>query len=251
MGWSGESGSNGPVNERQFSVRCEDRTVPGVLWEPTASQSDQIVLLGHGGAAHKKSDYIELIAHELARLGIASMAIDGPSHGDRVNAVLTQEPSADGHTPGDFKTFAKVWADTGGTEAIVADWAAALDFVEAEQGTRPTGWWGVSMGTMMGLPVTASDERIRVAVLGLMGNWGPNGAELIEMAPEVSQPVRFLLQWDDELVPRQPCLELFDALASARKSMHVNPGAHSDVPVHEIKSSLEFLAYYLNRAKGS
>ena len=89
----------------------------------------------------------------------------------------------------DRDAFAKAWAGEGGTDTVIADWSATLDFLEAEEGARPTGWWGLSMGTMMGLPVTASDDRIRVAVLGLMGTWGPNGEELKALANGL--PVRF------------------------------------------------------------
>jgi hypothetical protein len=82
---------------------------------------------------------------------------------------------------------------------------------------------------MMGLPVTASDERIKVALLGLMGTWGPNAEDLREFAPRVQCPVRFLMQWDDEIVPRDSCIELYGMLGTRKKTMHVNPGAHYQV----------------------
>lgn len=101
------------------------------------------------------------------------------------------------------------------------------------------------MGTMMGLPLCVADERIAVAVLGLMGHWGPNKADLIELAPQLSIPVRFLVQWDDEVVPRDQCLELFDALGSERKTLHANPGIHRNVPTFEVKSAVAYLAEQL------
>ncbi len=101
------------------------------------------------------------------------------------------------------------------------------------------------MGTMMGLPVTATDSRIRVALLGLMGTWGPNGEDLKRLAPNVSCPVRFLVQWDDDIIPRDSCLELFDVLGSEKKTLHANPGIHTAVPQAEIASSVEYLDRYL------
>jgi hypothetical protein len=164
-----------------------------------------------------------------------AVAIDGPGHGDR--AFPDIEPQLD--------FFAEAWNRGGGTEGIVADWQATLDFIEAEHRPRPTGWWGLSMGTMMGLPVTVVESRISVAVLGLMGGWGPNGDDLIRLAPKLDTPLRFLVQWDDEIVPRDACLELFTALGSARKTLHANPGAHSAVPTVEVIASLDYLDRYL------
>ena len=98
------------------------------------------------------------------------------------------------------------------------------------------------MGTMMGLPVTATDKRIKVALLGLMGGGVVNGADLLRMAPEVLCPVRFLLQWDDELVPLKEGLELFDRLGTKRKTLHANPGLHSAVPKFEMfTGSVDYL----------
>ena len=97
----------------------------------------------------------------------------------------------------------------------------------------------------MGLPFTVEDPRVRIAVLGLMGRWGPNGDDLIRLAPALSCPVRFLMQWDDELVPRERCMELFDTLGSAKKTLHANPGLHSAVPAFEVAASIDYLDRYL------
>ena len=233
MAWNADSTTVGPVDERYFTLQSHGREVPGIYWSPTGQAADKVVLLGHGGSANKKVDYIELIAHGLCGLGIAAFAIDGPGHGDR--------PGAERFAAGvvDFK---ERWESDGGTGGIVADWRTALDFVEQEHGQRPTGYLGLSMGTMMGLPVCVADDRISVAVLGLMGTWGPNRADLARLAPELSIPVRFLVQWDDEVVPREQCLELFDALGTAKKSLHAHPGAHSAVPTFAVQDAVGFLA---------
>jgi hypothetical protein len=78
-----------------------------------------------------------------------------------------------------------------------------------------------------------------------MGHWGPNGDDLIAAAPSLTVPLRFLLQWDDEVVPREKCLQLFDLLGSERKTLHANPGAHSAVPVNEVVSSVGYLNKYV------
>ncbi len=235
MGWNNKDGIGDGVKERGFDITVNGQNVPGVYWTQAAGTPDRLVLLGHGGTTHKKVDYIENLAHQLVNRGIAAMAIDGPGHGERASGDNSQHPDA----------FAKVWRDGGGNEGMLADWRAALDFIEDEQGVRPTGWWGLSMGTMMGLPVVATDDRITVALLGLMGTWGPNADDLIRLAPEVSCPVRFLMQWHDEIVPREACLSLFDAIGTRKKTLHANPGKHGDVPVFEINSSVDYLDHYL------
>ncbi len=197
--------------------------------------SERLVLLGHGGTAHKKADYIVEVALMFASKGIATMAIDGPGHGDRAVGRAAQSVDA----------FIKMWNDGGGTDAMLGDWRASLDFIEVEMGARPTGWWGLSMGTMMGLPVTATDDRIKVALLGLMGTEGPNAKDLQKLAPSVTCPVRFLVQWSDELVSRQSCFDLFDALGSSRKTLHANPGRHQAVPRFETIASVEYIDRYL------
>jgi alpha-beta hydrolase superfamily lysophospholipase len=236
MSWNDRIATCAGVVERGFDLDVAGHRVPGVYWSPATGTSDRLVLLGHGGTTHKKAEYIESIAGLLARRGVAAMAIDGPGHGERAQSAFDAN---------DAGAFARAWKAGGGTEAVIADWRAALDFIEADAGARPTGWWGLSMGTMMGLPVCASDTRIHVALLGLMGSWGPNGDDLLRLAPRVQCPVRFLVQWDDEIVPRDACLRLFAELGSKKKTLHANPGRHGEVPAFEIRASVEYLDQYL------
>ena len=238
MTWNGQD-TTGPVAaERGFTLEVGDRVVPGVYWSPAdGNEADRLVLLGHGGTTHKKVEYIAELAGAFVARGIAAMAIDGPNHGDRPGAGEYGDADDDRG----LDDFDRRWNDGGGTAAIVADWGAALDFVEAEAGRRPTGWWGLSMGTMMGLPLAAAEPRIKAAVLGLMGDWGPNGDELLHLAVDVTCPLRFLVQWDDELVPREACLNLFGALGTTKKTLHANPGLHAAVPAFEVAASVDYL----------
>ncbi len=234
--WRDEAEQVGVLTEREFELDVAGRSVPGVVWSEGEVESGKpMVLLGHGGTTHKKADYLVQVAMLLARRGVLAMAIDGPGHGERAGE----------HDPNN--AFELAWNEGGGTEAVVADWKAALDFVSSELETGKTGYWGLSMGTMMGLPVVANDDRISVALLGLMGNWGPNADRLMADAPNVECPIRFLVQWDDEVVPRAACLELFSTIGSKRKTMHANPGLHSAVPAFEIRDSTDYLAGVLKR----
>lgn len=238
--WTTDLNNVGALAERDFTLDVDGRRVPGVVWRPDDATADApLVLLGHGGTTHKRAEYVVAVAQMLGERGVVSMAIDGPGHGDR-------NP---GDTPPDNRAFARAWEEGGGTDAIVADWQAALDFVSGELGTGPIGYWGLSMGTMMGLPLIAAEPRISVALLGLMGGWGPNGERLMKDAPKVTVPLRFLVQWDDELIPRDKCFELFGALGARRKTLHANPGAHSAVPQFEVRDSVDYLARNLARRR--
>lgn len=231
MQWSETTESRG-VSEQGFRLEVEGREVPGILWRAEgAAENAPLVLIGHGGTQHKRSGYVLSLARMLARHhGIASFAIDGPGHGERSIGE-------------DFET---TWARDGINEEMVADWRGALDGVISELAPSSIGYWGLSMGTMMGVPVVAAEPRIEVALLGLMGFGRLNGDRLRADAPRVSCPVRFLLQWDDELIDRQGGLDLFAALSSEVKSLHANPGLHSAVPPQEFRDTVGFLASYLS-----
>ncbi len=78
-----------------------------------------------------------------------------------------------------------------------------------------------------------------------MGIWGVTARRLEQDAPRLACPVRFLMQWDDEIVPRQTALELFDKLGSKEKALRAHPGRHVQVPADEMRGVAEFLGAHL------
>ncbi len=107
------------------------------------------------------------------------------------------------------------------------------------------GYWGLSMGTILGLPFVAAEERVKAAVLGLMGATGPTKERIAEDAPRITCPVLFLVQWDDELFPTETAFALFDSIGSEDKRLHAAPGPHGAVPEEELAASEVFLARHL------
>jgi dienelactone hydrolase len=100
----------------------------------------------------------------------------------------------------------------------VPEWQATLDALQElpEIGAGgPIGFWGIMLGTGIGVPLTAVEPRITAAVFGCLGH-----ESLTEAAAQITVPVEFLLQWDDEHVERQSGLALFDAFASKEKTLH-------------------------------
>lgn len=242
MNWKDEVEADG-VQERRFDVRRGERTVPGLLWVPPAARGPRpLILIGHGGGGSKREGYVLALArHMVRRHGFAAAAIDGPVHGHR--------RKDDGSVPGlALLEFSVMWtSDPTMTDAMVADWRATLDELQRlpEVGTGPVGWWGLSMGTILGLPFVAAEPRIAAAVLGLMGWCGPTRDRIGDDAARIGCPVLFLQQWDDELFDREAVAALFDRIGSADKRLHCHPGAHGGVPAEAFEASEGFLVRHL------
>jgi dienelactone hydrolase len=242
MRWEGEAMTADGVTERRFGVEVDGRRVPGILWLPEGGGGPRpLVLLGHGATRHKRVDYLLALGRRLAgHHGFAAAAIDSPGHGDR---------RAPGHDDDVklFGAFLAEWSREGSTDDLVADWRGTLDALRRldEVGDGPVGYWGLSMGTIYGVPLAAAEPRVQVAVFGLMGLVGPTMDRMAADAASISCPVLFVQQWDDSLIPRESAFELFDALGSLDKRLHAHPGDHAAVPVEEILFSARFLARHL------
>jgi dienelactone hydrolase len=229
------------VSERDFTLG----DIPGVLWFPAGATGPRpLVLLGHGGGQDKKGPGLVARAWRLVTgCGFAAAAIDMPGYADRpktdqderFTADLAARRAAGEPVAGRILRYGLTLA-----ERAVPEWQAVLDALVEAGYAGPAGYWGVSLGTLIGMPLAAAEPRIRAAVFGLAGRSG-----LAKAAARITIPVEFLLQWDDELVPREDGLALFDALASAEKTLHVNPGRHREVPGFELESSQRFLARHL------
>ncbi|MEX2294391.1 MAG: alpha/beta hydrolase [Acidimicrobiales bacterium] len=238
----GEATSHG-VTERRFDVDRADGVVPGILWTPeSADGSRPLVLVGHGGGGHKRFPYVLSLARRLVRhAGYAVAAIDGPGHGDRANATLTRDGSETAGIPRGF-----IDQVASASDQMTADWTATLRSLRAlpEVGDGPLAYWGLSMGTMLGLPFVAATPDVQCAVLGLMGTFAADNP-WVTAAASVSCPTLFLVQTDDELVPVDTALSLFQSIGAKDKRLHAHPGAHSAVPVEEIEASEAFFARHL------
>jgi len=224
--------------------------IPGVLWTPAGSTGPRpLVLIGHGGGQHKTAPGVVGRARRYVReCGFAAAAIDAPSHGDRPQSeehqrfsALIRERTAAGEPvgpliPGYNATIAA---------QAVPEWRETLDALQRldEIGASgPVGYFGLSMGGAVGVRLAAAEPRISAAVLGLVAGDG-----LTEAAASITIPLEFLLQWNDEAVPLDSGLALFDAFASAEKTLHANAGLHHDVPRFEADSSARFFTRHLSR----
>lgn len=251
------------VVERRFDLEVDGEVVPGILWLPeTADGPRPAVLIGHGGTQHKRVDHVLGLARRFVRnLGYAAVAIDAPGHGDRVTDLdearerrrnlqsRLARGRGEGASPREMSPEeAATWAER--TRRGGREWKAVLDALEGADGLSDGrfGYWGVSMGTVIGLPFVASEPRITAAVLGLAGLGNRPDSDAFETAArDLTVPVLFVFQWDDELMTRESGLALFDALGSKEKTMHINPGGHVRTPAFEREAYDAFFRRHLER----
>jgi pimeloyl-ACP methyl ester carboxylesterase len=179
----------------------------------------------------------------LTARGFAVTAIDAPGCGARTRSEADQRALAElskriaaGEQAGPL--IARSNAEL--ARRVVPEWRAVLDAL-SEFADGPVGYWGVSLGSTLGIPLVAAEPRITAAVFGFA-----SGENLMEPAAKITVPVEFLLQWDDELVPKEAGLAVFDAFASREKTLHANPGRHAEMPAFEPDRSERFFARHLS-----
>jgi dienelactone hydrolase len=248
------------VVEQRFDLQVDGQTVPGIRWDPEGAKAPRpTILIGHGGTQHKRVPNVLGLARRLVRhLGYSAVALDAPGHGERVTdpeiaerrrkaiqARIAAGPEAGGLDFGPKE--AREWVER--TTRGMAEWHALVDNLEQQGEGSAYGYWGVSMGTAIGLPFVASEPRISAAVLGLAGLGNRLGSEQFEQAARgLTVPVLLVLQWNDELVGQTSGLALFDAIGSTEKTLHINPGGHVQIPLFERDAYEAFFLRHLGPA---
>ena len=250
MDWRAAPVVSRGVWERPFSVTRAGEQIPGILWMPEEPAGlVPLVLIGHGGKSHKRNPADLAIARRFVRRhGVAACAIDAISHGERGPIVDTGDGPAQ-------PEYLGLWKEPDTFDRMNTDWSATLDALLESGRFRAgsIGYWGLSMGTVLGLPFVAGDRRIAAAVLGACGlmqrgrSLGLVAERLRTDAPNLACPVHFLLQWDDEIFDRAGALELFGLIGSGDKRLHAHPGRHGAVPLEAVDAARAFLADRLTR----
>jgi len=232
---------SGTAGAEDFRIVGDRRTVTGALWLPQQHDTQTpMVLCGHGASGDRYQAPIPHLSKRFSReRAFAVLSLDGPVHGLRQVG------------PGGREALREEMQRDSFVDDMVQDWLLTLQLLQdvREVGTGPLGYFGLSMGTIFGIPLLAAAARagttFAVSTLGLAGSTGAVafiGERLLSDAADVTHPVFYLMQLEDELFDRDGYLALFDALGSLDKRLHANPGLHPEIPSEEIDFAFDFLS---------
>jgi pimeloyl-ACP methyl ester carboxylesterase len=241
MEFTSEQHLDDGVLEREFTLG----EVPGILWTPgSALAPAPLILIGHNGGLHKREPRLVARArHYAAQYGFAVAAIDAPGHGDRPRSAVDEQVRADlrrAREAGDpidelLDALIVPLVDT-----AVPEWRITLDaLLSLPEIGGPVGYSGM---TAVGVRLAVVEPRISAAGF-FAGGFVPSA--LRAEARQVTIPLLFLLQWDDDGNDRQLALDLFDAFGTKEKTLHANMGGHTGTPWFEVDDGARFFARHL------
>ncbi|MFE7093654.1 dienelactone hydrolase family protein [Streptomyces erythrochromogenes] len=217
--------------------------IPGTLWTPESAAPAPLILMAHNNGLPKSADRLVARARHCAAAGYAVASIDAAGCGDRprsaadeqVRAELRRAMQAGEPVDGIFESLIGPLV-----ESAVPEWRTTLDALLELPGIGgPVGYSG---WTALGIRLAVAEPRI-AAVGFFAGGYVPRAQR--EEARQVTVPLLFLLQWDDEGNPRQRALDLFDAFGTEEKTLHANLGGHTGTPWFEVEDGNRFFDRHL------
>ncbi|MFI2635146.1 dienelactone hydrolase family protein [Streptomyces collinus] len=239
MHFTSEQRLDDGVVERDFTLG----EIPGTLWTP-GSVPAPLVLMAHNNGLSKADPRLVARARYTAARGYAVATIDAAGCGDRPRSAADERARADlrramqAGEPVDeiFESLIGPLVDN-----AVPEWRTTLDALLELPGIRgPVGYSGG--WAALGIRLAVVEPRIAAAGF-FAGGYVPRAQR--EEARQVTVPLLFLLQWDDEGNPRQRALDLFEAFGSEEKTLHANPGGHTGTPRFELEDGCRFLDRHL------
>ncbi|MGW3645621.1 dienelactone hydrolase family protein [Streptomyces sp. NPDC000878] len=231
------------VLEREFTLG----EIPGTLWTPesaTSATPAPLILMAHNNGLPKREPRLVARARYTAARGYAVASIDAAGCGDRPRSAADEQTRADlRRAMRAGEPVAEIFESLVGplVENAVPEWQTTLDALLAlpEIG-GPVGYSGG--WTALGIRLAVADPRIAAAGF-FAGGYVPRAQR--EEARQVTIPLLFLVQWDDEGNPLQQALDLFDAFGSKEKTLHANLGGHTGTPWFELEDGCRFLDRHL------
>jgi dienelactone hydrolase len=238
MRFTSEQRRDDGVLEREFTLG----EIPGTLWTPGSAPAP-LILMAHNNGLPKKEPRLVARARHYAARGYAVATIDAAGCGDRPRSAAADQARAElrramqaGEPVDDI--FESLVGPL--VEEAVPDWLTTVDALLALP--EIDGRVGYSGWTAVGIRLAVAEPRIAAASF-FAGGYVPRAQR--EEARQVTVPLLFLLQWDDEGNPRQRALDLFDAFGSKEKTLHANVGGHVGTPAFELEDGVRFYDRHL------
>ncbi len=144
-----------------FYNSVHDKKVTGLLSLPKKGTSPlPVIILMHGLGDHKAVDYVEYGNDLFLKNGYAVMRIDISDHGDRKKNFHDF----------DLTGTNKYWTRNIITQTVF-DLRRAIDFIETRKELNPKkiGYYGISLGGIIGTVFCGVDDRIKVPIVALAG----------------------------------------------------------------------------------
>ncbi|MCM2387513.1 dienelactone hydrolase family protein [Streptomyces albipurpureus] len=239
MQFTSEQRLDDGVLEREFTLG----EIPGTLWTPGSAAPAPLILMAHNNGLPKSASRLVARARYSAASGYAVACIDAAGCGDRPRSAADEQARADLHRafqadePVD-EVFESIIGPL--VENAVPEWRTTLDALLSLPAIGgPVGYSG---WTAVGIRLAVAEPRITAAGF-FAGGYVPRAQR--EEARQVTIPLLFLLQWDDEGNPRQRALDLFDAFGSKEKTLHANLGGHTGTPWFEVEDGNRFFGRHL------
>ncbi|SVD47801.1 uncharacterized protein METZ01_LOCUS400655 [marine metagenome] len=201
----------------RFQLKVDDEIVPGLLQIPDKEGPFPLVFIQHPGLASKDEIYISGTAKKWAeQYGWACVALDAPGHGERAieNALDALRDAEKASIMS--KQFAK--------EITVTIDTLANEF---PINMRAIGYWGFSLGALLGVQACALDQRFRASVLAAAGTSPLTGKLTNDVLKGLQETAILLLaKTEDEVIPKDSTESLFSDIQCRRKELRWLPGGH-------------------------
>jgi alpha-beta hydrolase superfamily lysophospholipase len=162
---------------KEFRIRRDGmRDITGALWLPDAPvEGKTLICCGHGASGNRYQAPISDLAERFVGANLPVLSLDGPVHGLR--------QVGDGGRTAFFPEYQR----DNSLIDMTDDWTCAIEQIQSEFAIAKLAYFGLSMGSLFGLPLVASRGDVTVAVLGLMGvqqNF-PHGETLLKAAADI------------------------------------------------------------------
>ena len=217
--------------------------VPSVWLTPKVKAPAPAVLLLHGFSSNKER-MAQSVGRELLALGVASLALDLPFHGERDGDVhsVSRNPLA----------LVGAWRTAIAESRDAITWLAEHPSVDA----RRLGVVGYSLGGFLALMTAAEDERLRVVALAAAGDL-PDHTPYASLIRGLVNPLRaagrlagrplLLVNGTRDTTTRPEQAKRLFAAAKEPKTLHWYEGGHWP-PVSAIALAARWVAEQLHAA---